>query len=133
MRKFLFELLGVLYFFLFCQATWCPQTSATFQPPGPHSFFFPKNTNLPESGLCLLQVLSRANPKPKRTFYAAQHLNQPTNKTRGVSHYGLAIYMKKCINAKEELRKLKYFSMQKYNLQKYPLQETKILQNIITL
>jgi hypothetical protein len=38
---------------------------------------------------------SRANPKPKRTFYAAQHLNQPTNKTRGVSHYGLAIYMKK--------------------------------------
>jgi hypothetical protein len=70
---------------------------------------------------------------PKRTFYAAQHLKQPTNKTRGVSHYGLAIYMKKYINAKEELWKLKFFNMQKYNLQKYPLKETKILQNIITL
>jgi hypothetical protein len=35
-------------------------------------------------------------------------------KTRGVSHCGLAIYLK----ANEELRKLKYFIMQKYNLQK---------------
>jgi hypothetical protein len=32
--------------------------------------------------------------------------------TRGVSHYGLAIYIKKYLKAKEELRKLKYFAMQ---------------------
>jgi len=43
------------------------------------------------------------------------------DKTRGVSHYGLAIYIKK---AKEELWKLKYFTMQMYNLQKNPLKET---------
>jgi hypothetical protein len=47
-----------------------------------------------------------------------------------VSHYGLAIYMKKYLREKEELWKLKYFTMQKYNLQKNPLKETKIFQNI---
>jgi len=36
----------------------------------------------------------------------------------------------KHLNAKEELWKLKYFTMQKYNLQKNPLKETKILQDI---
>jgi len=50
-----------------------------------------------------------------------------------VSHFGLAIYIKKYLKAKEELWKLKYFTMQKYNLQNIPLQETKILQDIITL
>jgi hypothetical protein len=40
------------------------------------------------------------------------------NATRGVSHSGLAIYIKKYLKAKEELWKLKYFTMQKYNLQK---------------
>jgi hypothetical protein len=35
-----------------------------------------------------------------------------------VSHYGLAIYIKKYLKTKEELWKLKYFTMQKYNLQK---------------
>jgi hypothetical protein len=39
-------------------------------------------------------------------------------KTRGVSHCDLAIYIKKYLKAKEELWKLKYFTMQKYNLQK---------------
>jgi len=40
-------------------------------------------------------------------------------KTRGVSHCGLAMYIKKYLKAKEELWKLKYFTMQKYiNLQK---------------
>jgi hypothetical protein len=34
--------------------------------------------------------------------------------TRGVSHCGLAIYIKENIKAKEELRKLKYFTMQKH-------------------
>jgi hypothetical protein len=50
-----------------------------------------------------------------------------------VSHLwqGLAIYIKKYLKAKEELWKLKNFTMQKYNLQKNPLKETEILQDII--
>jgi len=36
----------------------------------------------------------------------------------GVSHCGLAIYIKKYLKAKEELWKFKYFTMQKYNLKK---------------
>jgi len=55
------------------------------------------------------------------------------NPTRGVSHCDLAIYIKKYLKAKEELWKLKYFTMQKYNLPKNPLKETKILPDIITL
>jgi hypothetical protein len=56
-------------------------------------------------------------------------------RTRVVSHYDrLAILHWKVINkAKEELWKLKYFTMQKYNFQKNPLQETKSLQYIIPL
>jgi hypothetical protein len=50
-----------------------------------------------------------------------------------VPYHGLAIYIKKYLNAKEKLWKFKYLNMQKYNLQKNPLQETEILQNIITL
>jgi hypothetical protein len=52
-----------------------------------------------------------------------------------VSHCGLTIYIKKYLKAKEEeeLWKLKYFTMQKFNLQNNPLKETKILQAIITL
>jgi hypothetical protein len=52
-----------------------------------------------------------------------------------VSHRGPVIYIKTYLKAKkEELWKLKYFTMQKYNLQQNPLQETKILQDhIITL
>jgi hypothetical protein len=42
-----------------------------------------------------------------------------------VSHCGLAIYIKKYLKAKEELWKLMYFTIQKYNLQKDPLKETK--------
>ncbi len=38
--------------------------------------------------------------------------------TSGVSHCGLAIYIKKYLKAEEELWKLKYFTMQKYNLPK---------------
>jgi hypothetical protein len=33
-------------------------------------------------------------------------------------HHGLAIYIKKDLKAKEELWKLKYFTMHKYNCQK---------------
>ncbi len=41
------------------------------------------------------------------------------NITRGVSHSRLAICIKKYLEAKEEeLWKLKYFTMQKYNLRK---------------
>jgi len=41
------------------------------------------------------------------------------------SQCGLAIYIKKYLQAKEEdLWKLKYFNMQKYNLSKNPLKET---------
>ncbi len=48
-----------------------------------------------------------------------------TTRTRGVSHCGLAIYIKKYLKkAKEELSKLKYFTMQKYNL---PKNKNKIL------
>jgi hypothetical protein len=38
-------------------------------------------------------------------------------KTRGVSDCGLSIYIKKYLKAKEELWKLKYLTIQKYNLQ----------------
>jgi len=51
-----------------------------------------------------------------------------------VTHCGLAMYIiKKDLKAKEELWKLKYFTMRKYNLQKFPLKETKILPDIIIL
>jgi hypothetical protein len=56
-----------------------------------------------------------------------------TYKTRGVSHCGLAIYIKKYLQAKEELWKFEYFTMQKYSLQKNLLKQTKIVQDIITL
>jgi hypothetical protein len=40
-------------------------------------------------------------------------------KARGVSYYGLAIYVKTYLKAKEKnCWKLKYFTLQKYNLQK---------------
>jgi hypothetical protein len=39
-------------------------------------------------------------------------------KARGMSHCGLAIYTKKYLKAKEELWKLKYFTMEKYKLPK---------------
>jgi hypothetical protein len=35
-----------------------------------------------------------------------------------VSNYGLAIYIKDYLKAEEELWKLKYFTIQKYNLPK---------------
>jgi hypothetical protein len=50
-----------------------------------------------------------------------------------VSHYGLAIYIKKYFKAKEELGKLKDFTIQKYNLPKILEKEPKFLQDIITL
>ncbi len=53
---------------------------------------------------------------------------------QGVCHpVALPYTLKKYLNAKEELWKFKYFTMQSYIFQKNPLKETKILQDIITL
>jgi hypothetical protein len=41
-----------------------------------------------------------------------------TWQTRGVSHCGLAIYIKKYLKTIKELWKLKYFTIQKYSFQK---------------
>jgi hypothetical protein len=50
---------------------------------------------------------------------AACSSEKELSKQGGVSRYcGLAIYIKKYLKAKEELWKLKYFTMQKYNVQK---------------
>jgi hypothetical protein len=55
---------------------------------------------------------------------AGRDLGNKTNeihtkiKTRSVSHCGLAIYILKYLNAKVELWKFKYFTVQKYNLPK---------------
>ncbi len=59
--------------------------------------------------------------------------HQPKGK-QGVCHtVALPFTLKsKYLKAKEELWKLEYFTMQKYNLQNNPLNETKILQHIIT-
>jgi hypothetical protein len=55
----------------------------------------------------------------KKGNLGSTQFNQgPTLETRGVSQCDLAIYIKKYLKAKEELWKLKYFTMQKYNLQK---------------
>jgi len=48
-----------------------------------------------------------------------------------VSHIGLVIYIKKYLKAKEELQKLKYFTMQKYNLQKILQNPSKYYYNSI--
>jgi hypothetical protein len=45
-------------------------------------------------------------------------IHRQNGKKSGVSYCGLAIYIKKYLKAKEELCKLKYFAVQKYNLQK---------------
>jgi hypothetical protein len=46
-------------------------------------------------------------------------LKNTKTKTRGVSHFSLAIYIKNYLKAKiKALWKLKYFTMQKLNLQK---------------
>jgi hypothetical protein len=73
------------------------------------------------------------NIEPSRLLYLMKWKCQKPIKylTRGVSHYGLAIYIKKYPTTKQELWKLKYFTRPKYNLQNNPLKETKILQDIV--
>ncbi len=55
--------------------------------------------------------------------------------TRDVLNYGLAIYIKKYLKAKEELRKLKYFTMQKYTIifKKILWKKPDFFKDIITL
>jgi hypothetical protein len=53
-------------------------------------------------------------------------IHQKNWKKRGVSLCHLVVYFKE----KEELLKLEYFMMQKYNLQKILHEKTKILQDI---
>jgi hypothetical protein len=52
--------------------------------------------------------------------------------TQGVCHTAAFPFTLKSIT-KEKLKKLKYFTIQKYNLQINSLRKTKILQDIITL
>jgi hypothetical protein len=47
---------------------------------------------------------------------------------RACQTVALPCTLKNYLKAKEELWKLKYFTMQKYNLQKNPVKETKIVQ-----
>jgi hypothetical protein len=65
-------------------------------------------------------LLACSNPKPREN--------------KGVCHTMALpfIYIQKYLKAKEELWKLKYFTMHQYNLPKTnPLKETKILQGIL--
>jgi len=82
-----------------------------------------KQTNIPNRG-------SSTNPIPICSLFTIAKATQKKHKI-GVSHCGLAIHINKSLKAKEELWKLKYFTMQKYNLQSNPLKETKLLQDII--
>jgi hypothetical protein len=53
---------------------------------------------------------------PQSLFFF--HLLKMPGQQGGVSHSGLAICIKKYLKEKEELWKLKYFIIQKYNLKK---------------
>jgi hypothetical protein len=77
--------------------------------------------------------LSRECPHTIFYFLFSPLSNMGTYKKMGVSHCGLAIYIKKYLKAKEELWKLKYFTMKKYNRQNNPLKKTKIFQDITIL
>jgi hypothetical protein len=65
-----------------------------------------------EPALCfMLEMLLCEEGSPLLSKYVT---NANANKQGGVSHCGLAIYIKKYLKAKEEeLWKLKYFTMQK--------------------
>jgi hypothetical protein len=68
-------------------------------------------------GILVVQKLMQTLERWTLSFFV-----KLTLKTRGVSHCGLAIYIKRDLKAKnEEWWKLKYFTMQKYNLKKNPL------------
>jgi len=58
-------------------------------------------------------------PKKNSPFERSQHDKQGVGQT-----VALQFILKNYLKAKEELWKLKYFTMPKYNLQKNPLKET---------
>ncbi len=70
-----------------------------------------------EPALCfMLEMLLCEEGSPLLSKYVT---TANANKQGGVSLCDLAIYIKKYVKAKEELWKLKYFTLQKYiNLQK---------------
>jgi hypothetical protein len=58
----------------------------------------------------------------------------PLKKGGGCHTVALPFTFKSILRQKEELCKLKYFTMQKYTQSsKYPLKQTKIVQDIITI
>jgi hypothetical protein len=64
--------------------------------------------------------LSRAkkNPVYKKTGRDGNPFTRSTRQTRGVWHTVTLAFTLNYLKAKEELWKLKYFTMSKYNLQK---------------
>jgi hypothetical protein len=56
-----------------------------------------------------------------------------TPETRGVSHCGLAIYIKKYLKGKRRIMETQIFHHAKIWSSKSPLKQTKLLQDIITL
>jgi hypothetical protein len=66
----------------------------------------------------LNKVHTQTFKNPVCNYQLLSSLKIPKN-TRGVSPCGLGhLHIKKYLTAKEELWKLKYFTMEKYNLQK---------------
>jgi hypothetical protein len=75
-----------------------------------------------EKAVCCMYLWKRKEKKNKAPYSNTfgSYPTPPKKKNKGcVTHCGLAIYIEKYLfKAKEELWKLKYFTMQKYNLQK---------------
>jgi hypothetical protein len=68
-------------------------------------------------------------PKKKKKMFNATHTKDIGGKKSQTLNLFIHMHIKKYLKAKEELWKLKYFTMQKYNLQKSLPKETKILQD----
>jgi hypothetical protein len=62
-------------------------------------------------------------------MFNATHTKDIGGKKSQTWNLFIHMHIKKYLKAKEELWKLKYFTMQKYNLQKSPPKETKIFQD----
>jgi hypothetical protein len=101
------------------------------------TFYQIYKTSLNQNQRFLLNFKKQVGPKIRGfehdIMYQTFHVIKLKKKKSKSKVCGLAIYIEACLKAKEELWKLKYFTMQKYNLQKIRLKKTKILQNIITL
>jgi hypothetical protein len=84
--------------------------------------FFVGDQNIFQNSVSLQLSQSNQFPLKQKLYPKVLHgMNFPLlfpNPTRGESHCGLAIYIEMYLKAKEELWKLKYFTIQKYYLQK---------------